>query len=108
MNPKKVLEAKLHSMKKKPEDKKSDTQVEYEPSKYPYGLSINLNKECLENMGLSADSFKAGEEVYIKAKCDVTSVRMEERQKGKAYEEVSLQITDLGICEGEKGGKDES
>jgi len=71
--------------------------------KYPsYGLVIRLETESLSKLGLKASNFKVGQEVTIMAKAEVEETSERERQNGKNHQNVSFQITSLGIEGAEK------
>lgn len=102
-NPKSILEKAVFVDMKTPEKKmnKSDMQCDpYEGDPYPWGLRIDLNKDSLEALGLDASDFEAGGSVMLKAKCDVTSVRIEKGKKHSS-QSIDLQITSLAICDKE-------
>lgn len=63
---------------------------------YPYDTRLSLNKDLLENLGLSPSTFKVGQKVNFAGEAFVKSLRMTE---GKDYDsnEVELQITSVGI-----------
>lgn len=94
----------LRSMRmKKTEIEESSRPVEVAEDRpeYPWGLSINLEKGSLENLGISVSGFRAGDEVLIVAKAKVQNVSESEHtnHKGESVKEqsMSLQITDMEV-----------
>jgi hypothetical protein len=70
--------------------------------RYPYGLSLDLNDESMEKLGLSAKSFSVGESVVIKAKAKVKSLRMNQYEGEDKTESMDLQITHLEVVSSDK------
>lgn len=64
---------------------------------YPWGLSVNLDTETLEKLGLADDLPEVGSMMKLEAKVDVVSVSENETAGGGKSCSVSLQITDLGL-----------
>lgn len=64
---------------------------------YPWGLTINLDKDALEKLGLADDLPQVGKGMKLQALVDVTSVSERDSQDGGKDCSVSLQITDLGL-----------
>jgi len=58
---------------------------------YPYGTRINFENETIEKLPF-LQNVKAGAEVEIKAIGKVMEVRITDREKGKNYETVEIQI----------------
>lgn len=71
-----------------------------EPQEYPYGVSIDINEEVMEKLGMT-EIPKVGAKITITAKAEVTSARQVE---GKEYSDSGfcLQITDLELGSGLK------
>jgi hypothetical protein len=69
---------------------------------YPYGLTIQLDDETLEKLGVK-DLPAVGAEILLSAKAKVTSVSVNEQQDADGDKEadkrrsVGLQITDLDV-----------
>ena len=100
---------KLISMKLKPKTKKQlreNMAVPMEDSgeKYPWGLSLNLESEALEKLGMSAEDVSVGDHVMIVADGEITSTSQNESTRGKKRESVGVQLTALHI--GDKADKD--
>lgn len=67
---------------------------------YPYGLRIHLDKDQLEQLGITKLP-ETGVEVSLVAKATVTSVNESAHDSGSGknvYRSVSLQITDLALA----------
>lgn len=84
---------------------KKEAQAEYEPSKddlpaYPWGLSIRLGDDEIEKLG--ASDLKAGDEVTITCKANVTGCSSNQSLLGKTNNSIDLQITAMEI--GDDGG----
>ena len=98
-NPKETLMKAVMTSMKKPASKKMNNAIEVASDEdYPYGLRVDLNKDSLKALGLSAVDFTAGGSLMLKAKCDVISVRTGAGKK-RNYESVELQITELALCD---------
>lgn len=67
-----------------------------EGPKYPYGLTLCLNDDCLAKLGIT-ELPKVGTELLIMAKVRITGVRSSERQGGDKEDDVDLQITDMAL-----------
>jgi hypothetical protein len=107
-NPMEKLQKGLKSMAQPKRDKKEEESKPceyYEGNPYPYGLRIDLSNDSITALGLDASDFTAGGTVMLVAKCDVTSIRIEDRVKidGKESktQSVDLQITDLSVIKEE-------
>lgn len=90
-----MVEGKLVSMKidpKKREEKYAESALVDRPI-YPWGLSINLDEDALEKLGLE-ELPTVGKPLKLLALVDVTSVSSNE-SKGGESRSVGLQITDL-------------
>lgn len=86
---------------KLPKEKESKSGSKCEPiepdkPKYPYGLSITLEKDALSKLGLAVSDFDMGEEITISAQCVITSLRQSEDRYGDDMS-VGLQITKLDM-----------
>lgn len=77
------------------DERNSPTSMAEEGPIYPYGLSLSLDGDALDKVGMSALP-EVGEEMLLHAKVKVTSVSSNEHEHGK-HKSVSLQITDLGL-----------
>ena len=77
-------------------DQNMGTDMVVQPSApaYPYGLSITLDKDTLQKVGLTADGVPVGKVFEVDAKVLVTAVSKEPTGAG---ETVTLQITDLDM-----------
>jgi hypothetical protein len=73
-----------------------------EGPRYPYGLSLDLNDESMDKLGLSAKSFSVGEEVVIKAKAKIKSLRMNQYEGEDKSDSMELQITKLEVVSSDK------
>lgn len=85
----------LINMKQKAEREEMPGEVETDEPKYPYGLCINLDKEQLEKLGITALP-QVGATMMIMAKAYVKSTSAYETQGGKDMS-IGLQITDMEI-----------
>jgi hypothetical protein len=94
-----TLKAGLKSMELPKKKKKADDAIccpGDSSEKYPWGLRIELNTDCLKALGLNTEDFTVGKEKTLTAKCDVTSVSKSE-SKDSTNQSVSLQITSLAV-----------
>lgn len=92
---------------------KTDRDAKTEPSSlatdapaYPWGLSITLDDDALEKLGLSEDDFKVGAAMTLVAKVECTSISSNETRGSDPNKSVGLQITDLAIEDGAAKTKD--
>lgn len=89
----------LVDVKRTKADKKAEAE-RWETSEtrddYPYGLSIRIDEETCEKLGLSGRDFDAGQPVTIAAEGFISedSVRM---INGKPRRSMSIQITKIAI-----------
>lgn len=63
--------------------------------KYPWGLSLNLDEEAMQKLGIR--DLKVGAEVTILARATCTSASSYQTQGGEAESNCGLQITDMEI-----------
>lgn len=83
--------------------KQSDPATTDSVSEYPWGLSLCLNEDSLEKLGVT-DLPKPGTEVTIMAKARVTGVRMSADEGDNIDRQgVDLQITDMSFDAGAAG-----
>lgn len=73
--------------------------------RYPWGLSLNLDEESLEKLGITGDGDlpDVGAELVLTAKVKVTSVSSNEVDGDKTRQSVGLQICAMSL--GPEGGK---
>jgi hypothetical protein len=71
---------------------------------YPWGLSLTLDEESLDKLGI--DLPKVGKRLMVAARVDVTAVSSNKSESGERRS-VSLQITDLSV-EPEKADQDDA
>jgi hypothetical protein len=83
------------NMKQKAEREEMPGEVEMDEPKYPYGLCINLDKDQLDKLGITALP-QVGAQMMIMAKAYVKSTSAYETQGGKDMS-IGLQITDMEI-----------
>jgi hypothetical protein len=83
------------NMKRKEEVAETISHEDSEGPSYPYGLCINLDKEQLEKLGITALP-KVGTEMMLHAKVYVKSTSAYETSGGKDMT-IGLQITDMEI-----------
>jgi len=97
---------KLVSMKN--EEKRPSPEVssmKYDEPAYPYGLQISLDAESMKKLGIK-DMPKVGTKMMIEATVEVCSVSMNESKFYGDNKRVELQITELGLGEGEEPKED--
>jgi len=87
----------IMDMKLSKKDQKQYEPAEVEAPKYPYGLTLHLNNETLEKLGIKTLP-KVGQEVVLQGVGNVTSVSENERSGQEKYRDVSIQITGLGVA----------
>lgn len=91
----------LHDMKRTKEEKKENQTAEVPVSspdveEYPYGLSINLEKESLDKLGLDVDDFSIDSKVDIVCFAKVDSLH-ENASKHSSNSSVNLQICKMAM-----------
>jgi hypothetical protein len=84
------------NMQKPAEREEMPGEIEYDEPRYPYGLCINLGKDELEKLGITALP-KVGTEMMIMAKAYVKMTRAYETQGEGQDMGIELQITDMEI-----------
>ena len=70
-----------------------------EGPRYPYGLSISLDDDALEKLGIG-DDVNVGDEVLVTAKATVTSKSGYQTMVGASENSIGLQITDMEVASG--------
>ena len=89
----------LHDMKRTKteiKERESDAPTSIGKNEYPYGLSINLEKESLDKLGLDIDDFNLDAKVDIVCQAEVSSTH-ESSNKHDTSASVSLQITGMAM-----------
>ncbi len=69
--------------------------------RYPWGLSLTLDNEGLEKLGLD-DLPEVGATMTLTARVAVTACSMNQSEGGDERRSVSLQITDMALDAGKK------
>lgn len=64
---------------------------------YPWGLSISLDNDSLRKLDLDGGDLTVGSTLSLRAKVEVVSISSNESKGGDSNQNVSLQITDLGL-----------
>ena len=100
-------EGEMISMKLSAEESKQrgETAMADRP-KYPYGLSINLENEAIEKLGLPALP-AVGSTMLLYARVQVESVSERESKGEEKNRSIGLQITDMMFMP-DQGGKKET
>ena len=91
---------KSESTEAMPMEAKSDAPA------YPYGLRLELNDESMKKLGLE-ELPEVGETMMLKAKVVVERVSQNDTKDGGKRQDMSLQITEMEICDCEEE-KDEA
>lgn len=73
---------------------------------YPWGLSLTLDRETLEKLGLDDNLPEPGSTMRLEAKVNVTGVSENKTVSGPGYCSVTLQITALGLSAAKGDGED--
>uniref|UniRef100_A0A6M3XM12 Uncharacterized protein n=1 Tax=viral metagenome TaxID=1070528 RepID=A0A6M3XM12_9ZZZZ len=78
----------------------SPSAVSPSKPKYPWGLSISLEKEALDKLGIEISDFDVGEIVSIAAKARITRITISD---GTDYQErsMNIQIEKMALNQGE-------
>lgn len=88
---------KLVSMKLDQKERKQEAELAYEPPLYPYGLSVSLEDDAIDKLGMT-DLPDVGDTMTLTARVCVTSVSASENGSG-ARRSVSLQIEALDLSD---------
>jgi hypothetical protein len=91
----------LPSMKRTKVESKEYHSTEVAPAspdvdEYPYGLSVTLEKECLEKLGLDVDDFSIDSKADMVCMAEVTGVH-ENASKHNTNASITLQITNMAL-----------
>lgn len=90
----------LHDMSRTKEEKKERTgEVAIsspDVEEYPYGLSLNLEKESLDKLGLDADDFNINSKVEMVCTGEITSIH-ESASKDNDHTSINVQITKMAM-----------
>jgi hypothetical protein len=101
-----MADTKLTSMKISKAERESlysEKSIATEGPMYPYGLSVSLDNESMEKLGLEAGDLSVGSSMVLVAKVEVCSVSSSEYKGGDPNQSVTLQITDMCLeAEGAK------
>ncbi|MEJ5360145.1 MAG: capsid staple protein [Desulfobacterales bacterium] len=71
--------------------------AEPEAPKYPWGLTLHLENEAVDLLGISPSDYDAGDEVMLAARAKVTSTSVGETEAGGKNKSIGLQITHLSL-----------
>ena len=86
-------------MKRTKSESDESKEVAMGEEDYPYGLSISLDQDSLEKLGI-AELPKVGAEMMLMAKVKVTSTN-ESQHENQSHKSVSLQITEMELEQGQ-------
>lgn len=90
---------KLVDMKNTAKQAKEQTGAPVSSSreKYPYGLSISLEKEQIKKLGIKMDGLKVGKKGKLTAEYEITSISERQTQGGDDSQSMQLQITKMAV-----------
>lgn len=95
----------LVSMERTPaEIKESEKPYEHEADKYPYGLSLRLEEETLEKLGIT-ELPAVGTSMALLGLAVVESVGEHESSSGGPHRNLTLQVTELALDPEDTGSK---
>ena len=81
----------------KAEKKETESPKEIsEGNEYPYGTELRFRNESIQKIK-TLQNIKAGTMLNIKALGKVIEVRITDKEKGKSYESVEIQIQQISI-----------
>ena len=93
----------LVNMKKEPEGKeKPEDTMGGDEELYPYGLSLHLDDDTLEKLGLKSLPV-VGSTMTLQAKVRVTGTNADEKRDGDVEGSLRLQITDMELGAAKQG-----
>lgn len=83
-------------------ESKKDTveSMENQMPKYPWGLSISLDNDSLEKLGMEDEDFEAGQEFTIECRVKVMGFSEDETINDGVRKCVRLQITEMEVSDG--------
>ncbi len=96
------MSSKLVSMKitKAEREKRSEpSTLASDQPVYPWGLSLSLDQEALEKLGVEASDYEVDQELTLIATVRVTSVSSNQSSEGKRGS-CSLQVTEMCLEDG--------
>ncbi len=64
---------------------------------YPYGLSLSLDDESLQKLGIDISDYAVGDELELHAKVKVRSLRQSESENSGKDRSMDLQVTDMCV-----------
>jgi hypothetical protein len=88
------------SMKREKQNSESNEVAMDEKPDYPYGLTLHLDSESLDKLGIK-ELPEVGAEMMIGAKVKVESINMSDSDDGKE-KHVALQVTDMELSGADK------
>ena len=90
--------AELKSMKLTKKEKKQEETISTRKEDFPFGLSIHLDDESLEKLGINANSMPSvGTKMMLLARVEVRSMSIHEDDGDDVRRSISLQITDMAL-----------
>lgn len=92
------MEMKSMKMGKADAEKMLPTSSKIDTPAYPYGLQLELNDSVMKKLGMK-ELPEAGETLMLHAKITVSRSSQTDTKDGGKQQSVSLQITDMCICE---------
>ena len=95
----------MKNMRMNAEEKKdlySPESVIDDKPEYPYGLTITLNQESIEKLGIDAKSLKIGQAFKVLAEAKIKEIR-EVKENGDVQEHsIELQICEMDMAKEEE------
>ena len=89
----------LTNMKMSTEEAKEEMQpTAADAPEYPWGLSITLNDDSLEKLGMLKSLPAVNTKMVLTAEVVVSSVRSYQTQAGEDESSIDLQITDMKLA----------
>lgn len=89
-----------YTPKEKLEESKENVPGPDSMPDYPYGLTINLEKEQLDKLGLT--EYEVGDELNMSGVCKITMVRSSERENDPEEASVCIQIMKLELTDADE------
>ena len=85
--------------------KRETMPMEPQAPKYPYGLSVHLDNDSLDNLEVKSLP-TVGDTFEVLARAEVKAVESRDQQGGGKRREVTLQITHMEMAPKAKDGKE--
>jgi hypothetical protein len=91
----KLVSMKITKADRKAQQEKYATASPVDGDAYPYGLTVRLDNESLEKLGLDVSDYPVGDTVMLIATCEVCETSARQSVVGGENQNLTLQITEM-------------